>query len=242
MKKETAITILQEYNQWRRGENMMISMPNTKDIGEALDEAIKVLKESISEDTKPEPEHKSGWYVINDPKWEKYISYENLQDGVRYGLSSAGGWFAGRTGVIDWSCMIPATGDQIHTKIGNYIRSKGYREGTRVRSMVTGRQHTLDHHGLEFDNWSKCIKFGGVTIMKNGEWTEIIQAPSKEIDRDNAGDYLVTITKNLGLIPIEDEVRETFKKELKSQYTFEELLTFIFEYKGDTSKLFKDEN
>ena len=86
------------------------------------------------------------------------------------------------------------------------------------------------------------VNMGGTIIMKNGKWAEIIKTPSKEIDRDNAGDYLVTITKNLGLIPIVDEVRETFKKELKSQYTFEELLTFIFEYKGDTSKLFKDEN
>lgn len=175
MKKETAITILQEYNQWRRGENMMISMPNTKDIGEAIDEAIKVLKDSRALAVEPEIERKTGWYVVDQPGWEDYISYEDLENNIRYGLTSNGDWFTGSISEVDWSHMIPATKHQIHTKIGEYIRNRGYKAGVQVKSMVTGTHYTLDDSGLEFNDWSRCVKFGGITIMRNGEWSKIVK-------------------------------------------------------------------
>lgn len=173
MKIETAITILQEYNQWRRGENMMISMPNTKDIGEAIDEAIKVLKDSLALATDPEIERRTGWYVVDETDWEEYISYEDLENNTRYGLTSNGDWFTGSIGEVDWSHMVPATEEQIKTKVGNYIKSKGYKVGTVVKSMVTGKVHPILIDDLRVNDYSKCIMFGGVTIMKKGRWSPI---------------------------------------------------------------------
>ena len=92
MKKETAITTLEDYNIWRRGGDID-EMPDVTTIGEAIDEAIKVLKESITVTSKPETEHKTGWYVVNAPGWEKYIAYEDLENGKIYGVNKDGDWF-----------------------------------------------------------------------------------------------------------------------------------------------------
>lgn len=46
MTKEKAVRILKEYQRWRRDENVPSKwkMPDTKDIGKAIDYAIKILE------------------------------------------------------------------------------------------------------------------------------------------------------------------------------------------------------
>jgi len=50
MSTEEAIKTLKHHNRWRRGAN--IKMDDPKKLGQALDEAIRVMEESIKNKTK----------------------------------------------------------------------------------------------------------------------------------------------------------------------------------------------
>lgn len=50
MTTEEAIKTLKHHNKWRRGAN--IEMDDPKKLGEAFDQAIQVMKESIKNKTK----------------------------------------------------------------------------------------------------------------------------------------------------------------------------------------------
>lgn len=44
MTKQQALEILIQYNRWRRSDEF-VAMPSSKDIGKAIDVAIKILKD-----------------------------------------------------------------------------------------------------------------------------------------------------------------------------------------------------
>jgi hypothetical protein len=44
MKIDKVIELLEKHNAWRRDQDGVIPMQDTKEIGEAIDEALKILK------------------------------------------------------------------------------------------------------------------------------------------------------------------------------------------------------
>jgi hypothetical protein len=80
---ETA-AILRQFNDWRRGKVEMLSMPDPREIGEAIDAAVEMI-ESAEEDRalcdkladiltrtanvlkgEPKPLHRHGWHDLPD--------------------------------------------------------------------------------------------------------------------------------------------------------------------------------